>query len=254
VLPILKSRVKVNGIKRVIIKQARNLEGALFLFNRLIHDEKLQKRFFLPLALLLIAAGAAIVFKKPELFVASGLFLGAVYILIQVFSLNEPLGNALRRFTDQMRAGKLSLFAALAGLIIILVGGYQTLRATAVTTAPNETRYSILFIQSIYWWIVLAVSIMIFGRGSDRYVREHVVRGRHWESLIFFLCAATTGYAVIMALEHRTRLTPVSVPLLDFFSWVNFGGFFFFTGLIAHRYFAQIAAAHRKNAQANAPK
>jgi putative membrane protein len=254
VLPILKSRVKVNGIKRVIIKQARNLEGALFLFSRLIHDEKLQKRFFMPLALLLIAAGAAIILGKPEVFVAASLFLGALYIIVQVFALNEPLGNVAHRFADQMRAGKLSLFSALAALVLVLVGGFRTLQRMDGLSPDTTTRYTILFAHEIFWWLVAAVALIILGRGSDRYVREHIVRGRHWEGLIFFLATAAIGYAVIMVVEARTRTPPVQMPLLDVGSWLLFGGFFFFSGLIAHQYFAQLSAARRRAAEATGTK
>ena len=181
VIPILKTRVKVNGVKRVIIKQARNLEGVLFLFNRLIHDEKLQRRFFLPLALLLIAAGLAIIYQKPEVFVASGLFLAAFYILVQVFSLNVPLGTLFFQVGKQMKAGKLSLFASIFAFGLAIWGGYQTVRDTAVSQAGEAREYgtySLLFAHTIWWWIVAAILLIVVGRGMDRYVRERVAQAR----------------------------------------------------------------------------
>ncbi|MBI2078383.1 MAG: DUF373 family protein [Euryarchaeota archaeon] len=250
VLPILKTRAKVNGVKRVIIKQARNLEGVLFLFNRLIHDEKLQRRFFLPLALLLIAAGLAIIYRRPELFVASGLFLAAFYILVQVFSLNVPIGTLFFQLGKQMKAGKLSLFASILAFGIAIWGGYQTVADAGVAQAGEAKAYgtySLLFAHTIWWWIVAAILLIVVGRGMDRYVRERVARARHWEGSLFFLAAATVGYAAIDALVVLDgRIAPdeaLDVVNIQFLTWIFFGGFLFFSGLIAHKYFVQVNQA-----------
>lgn len=235
ILPILKTRVKVNGIRRVVVKQARNLEGALFLFSRLLHDEKLQKRFFLPLAVLLIAAGAAILFKRWEILGASALFLVATYILYEVFSLQEPLGALVRRLGNQMRAGKLSLFSALAAFGLVVWGGVRTLAMVAGVDRSDRIAYTLQFTYHIFWWIVAALCLSILGRGLDRYVRERLVLGRYWESAIFILAGASLAWAALGFL-----VSPQRQLNLEFATWILFGGFFFFTGLIAHRYFAQM--------------
>ena len=250
VLPILKTRVKVNGVKRVIIKQARNLEGFVFLMNRLIHDEKIARRFFLPLALLLIAAGLAVVFRKPEVFVASGLFLAAVYILIQVLRLDVPLSTLFYQMGKQMQAGKLSLFASIFAFGIAIAGGYQTVQNEAVKEAgiaKEYAQYSVLFLHTIWWWIVIAILLIVVGRGMDRYVRERVAQARHWEGSLFFLAAATVVYAVLdLLVIFNGPIAPtdtLDLVNIQFLTWIFFGGFLFFSGLIAHRYFAQINQA-----------
>lgn len=235
ILPILKTRVKVNGIRRVVVKQARNLEGALYLISRLLHDEKLQKRFFLPLAVLLIAAGAAILLKRWEILGASALFLVSTYILYEVFSLHQPLGALVRRVTNQVRAGKLSLLSALMAFAVVVWGGVETLGAVSTVDRSDRLAYTVQFGYHIYWWIVGALCISILGRGLDRYVRERLVLGRYWESVIFILAGASVGWAVLgLLLSARRQVN------FDFATWIFFGGFFFFTGLIAHRYFAQL--------------
>lgn len=256
VLPILKTRVKVNGIRRVVVKQARNLEGALFLFQRLLHDEKLQRRFFLPLALLLIAAGSAVLLRKPEVFVAMGLFLGAVYILIQVFSLNEPLGTLVTRLGEQVRAGKLSLLMSLVALGLVVFGGLRTRREVLPAGLIGTTRYTVEFAYAMYWWVVAAVCLILLGRGIDRYLRNRAVQGRHFEFLLFFLCAAMIGWGAVRLLDALTGAAPLGVLQLinlDFSTWVLFGGSFFFLGLLAHRYFQQLTRA-RGAGDATAPK
>jgi sulfate transport system permease protein len=200
VLPILQTRVKVNGVRRVIVKQARTLEGVLGLFNRLIHDQKLQRRFFLPLAILLFAAGAAILLKRPELFVAAGLFLAAVYIMVQVLNLGRPLGGLMHGISVQMRTGKLSLFASVVAFFIVVAGGIFTMQQVEPASEVGTPRYSVLFAQSMFWYIVGAVALILIGRGMDRKVRGEDHAGRHWERLLFVLGGATFAYAVLQPL------------------------------------------------------
>lgn len=244
VVPILKTRVKVNGVRRVVVKQARNLEGFLALFSRLIHDEKLQKRFFLPLALLLIAAGAAVLLGKPEVFVASGLFLAAVYIIFQVSGLQGPLGGVMHGISLQMRAGKLSLFASVLAFLGIVVGGFLTLREVEPASQLGTTRYTVLFAMSMYWWIVGAVALILGGRAMDRHVRREQPAARYWQWLLFVLAAATALYAVIQVLEGVTRADPLTSRQLlniEFLTWIDFAGFFLFSGLIARVYVSHVA-------------
>ncbi len=246
VLPILQTRVKVNGVRRVIVKQARTLEGALGLFNRLIHDQKLQRRFFLPLAILLFAAGAAILLKRPELFVASGLFLAAVYIMVQVLNLDRPLGGLMHGISVSLRAGKLSLFASVIAFLVVLAGGFITVGQVEPASKVGTARYSVLFAQSMFWYIVGAVSMIIIGRGMDRKVRGEDHAGRHWERLFFLLGVATFAFAVLQVLDGYTRPTPLGLQQLiniEFMTWVFFAGFWLFTGLIARHYFQQVAPA-----------
>jgi len=244
VLPILQTRVKVNGVRRVIVKQARTLEGVLGLFNRLIHDEKLQRRFFLPLALLFIAAGAAVLFRKPELFIASGLFLAAVYIMVQILNLNRPLGGLMHGIGVQMRTGKLSLFASVVAFFMVVIGGFLTIKEVDPASEVGTARYSVLFAQSMFWYIVGAVALIIIGRGMDRKVRGEDHAGRHWERLLFVLAGATFGYAILQVLDGYTRPTPLALQQLiniEFMTWLFFAGFLLFTGLIARHYFQQVA-------------
>lgn len=246
VMPIIKTRVKVNGVRRVIIKQSRSLEGFLGLFSRLIHDEKLQRRFFLPLALLFIAAGAAVLFQKPELFVAAGLFLAAFYIMIQVSGLQRPLGGLFHGLERQMKTGKLSLLASIGAFFLVIGGGFITLRQVEPASSVGTARYSVLFAITIFWWVIGAVMLIVTGRGMDRYVRHERPAGKHWEIFLLVLASATIIYALLEVLEGLTRPSPLTLRQLiniRFMTWAFFAGFLLFTGLIARHYFAQVATA-----------
>ncbi len=249
VMPILQTRLKVDGVKRVVIKQSRNIEGTLALFQRLLHDEKLQRRFFLPLAFLLIAAGVSIGYEQPAIFIMALLFLGAFYIFVQVFKWQEPIGGVFSRIGHELQAGKLSFFSSLVGLVVVVWGGIRTLEEIAVWQSANERdfdplTYSLLFAHFVYWWVVAAIALIVAGRALDELVREHHIRPLYWKSLAFILAAAVLVNPLLRAARQHWIEDQAFQDLVTahFLTQLFFGGFLFMVGLIMRRYFQQVAA------------
>lgn len=253
VMPILQTRLKVDGVKRVVIKQSRNLEGFVYLFSRLMSDEKLQRRFFLPLAVLLVAAAVSIGFGKPQIFVTALLMLGAFYIFVQVFKWQEPLGDFFGRIGAQLQAGKLSFVASLIALVVVIWGGYETLGQINAWNVSHGVRpgpfvYSLLFAHYILWSVVAAVLIVIGGRTVDELVRERRVRPAYLEA-----AAYVAGAGVILAplvRAARDHWAAPGRPWEELFTahvvtQLNFGGFLLVVGLIMHRYYQLAPAARR---------
>lgn len=242
VMPIIQTRMKVDGVKRVIIKQAKNLEGFLFLFHRLIHDEKLQRKFFLPFALLLVAGGASVILRSFEVFVGAALFLAAFYIFVQVFSWGESIGNFFASIGRGLQAGKLSFYASVISLVIVIWAGFTTLETLG---NYNESQlsidhYSLFFLYTVYWKLVAAVLVVLVGRAADELVREGHVGPRKLQSAAFFAAAALVLHPVIETfyrnVAHGEPLTQLLVPQNAI--WLNFAGFLLFVGLIVGRYYS----------------
>lgn len=247
VMPIISSRLKVDGVKRVVIKQSQNLEGFVFLMQRLMHDEKLQRRFFLPLAFLLIAAGVSIGYDRPQIFIMAAFFLAAFYIFVQVFQWQDTIGGLFSRIGQELQAGKLSFVASLVALVVVVWGGIQTLEEIRIYDqtqgdVEDPAVYSLLFADFIYWRIVAAILIVIVGRALDELVREHRVRPRYWLSFTFTAAASVMLAPVLGGLrENHLQGVPVAdlvtaKALTEFF----FGVFLLVVGLIMRRYFQQV--------------
>lgn len=250
VMPILQGRLKVDGVKRVVIKQSKNLEGFVYLFSRLMNDEKLQRRFFLPLAFLLIAAGVAIGLGQPSIFFTALLFLAAFYIFVQVFKWQEPIGGVFARIGAQLQAGKLSFVASLIALVVVVWAGYETLREINLITTPlTPVTYTLVFADKIFWRLVVAILIVVGGRAVDELVRERRVRPIYLETAAYLAAAGVFLAPLIEA--ARLHWVPPGRSWQDLFTaelvtQVFFGGFLLFVGLIMHRYYQQVAPARRR--------
>jgi putative membrane protein len=248
IMPILGSRVRINGVRRVVIKQAKNLEGFVYLMARLMNDEKLQHRFFIPLAILLVAAGVSVLFEQPGLFISAALILVAAIILIQVFKWQEPIEQFFSGLMKEARAGKVALLAALVSLSLVLVGGWRTLERMPSQEWDTQTEYAVLFGDAIFLWVAGAILVTLVGRAMDQRIRSGAVPPRYWQAIIFFLAAAVL---VDLLLDLAVQWTKDELNLrtveggsidLNLLTRALFSGFLFFSGLIAIRYFHGIEA------------
>jgi len=84
VLPIIESRIKITSVSRVSVKQSKELEDTYYRVMKILEDEKVQKQFVLPLALVLIVWSFFIMVGLPSAgFGAIVLTLG-IFLLIRV--------------------------------------------------------------------------------------------------------------------------------------------------------------------------
>ena len=57
ILPIISSRVKIDSINRVIIRQQKNIEGTVYFIAKAFQDEKIRKNILIPLSLVFLIWG-----------------------------------------------------------------------------------------------------------------------------------------------------------------------------------------------------
>ena len=81
ILPVITSRLKVDAVRRVVVRQHAGLEHTYYLLSRALDDPKVLRTFVFPLALALVVFGAfALVGFPAEGLGALALVLGAAYL------------------------------------------------------------------------------------------------------------------------------------------------------------------------------
>ena len=106
ILPIISSRIKIDSIKRVIIRQQKNIEGTLYFIAKAMQDEKIRKNLLIPLSLVLLIWGVFLMFKNIEYAIGATLIALGLYILIRALHLEEPAVIVGKDIADALRTGK----------------------------------------------------------------------------------------------------------------------------------------------------
>ncbi|MEW6069060.1 MAG: DUF373 family protein [Candidatus Thermoplasmatota archaeon] len=178
VLPLITSRVKVAFVKRVIMKQAQNIESSYYFFAKALKDERVQRKFIVPLALFLLIISICAILGYPAIGLAVVCLAIGMYLLISAFNLEPILTRAARDFKEGLVTGRLSLFTWILAGLIILVGF-----ASAYTGNINKPlSFQMLFsaFTTVIWWIIGALILGICGRVIDKYLREGEILWSYW--------------------------------------------------------------------------
>lgn len=213
--PILASRVRIDGVHRVIIRQAESLESTYYTLVRALKDPKLRAKTVLPFALVLLilgvaAAGGIIGWGIIGLSIVLG-----VYLIFWTFDLDEAIIDSVRSASADIRQGSVAFGFGLFSLALVGAGflaGYN-----AYIGVPSDTPIDrvVLFLRvAVVWWIV-AAAVWEGGRALRRYLlRGHIPRS--------FPIATTSivgigfvSYGILNLVDYlEAALGPSLIPLM----------------------------------------
>ena len=214
--PILYSRVHVDGVRRVLIRQSASLESTYYTVLSALKDPKLRHKTVLPLALVVLilglaAAGGVIWWGIIGLSILLG-----IYLIFWTFDIDEALIDAIRSVSSDVRQGSVAIgFAILA---VGFVGAGFQVGYNQYVGFPNSTPIDriLYFVQAgLLWWLFGA---MVWESG--RAIRYYLRRSRFPRS---FPIASTSivgigvlSYGIVFLVEfiEGTRVVPGQLPLL----------------------------------------
>jgi putative membrane protein len=171
--PILASRVRVDGVRRVYVRQSASIESTYYTLVRALKDPKLRAKTILPFALVLLilgiaAAGGVLIWGVIGLAIVLG-----IYLIFWTFDVDEAIIESIRSASTDIRQGSVAFGFGLLSVALVGVGflsGYDLL----VSNFAKPLNGSLLFIQAgLFYWILAAV---VWETG--RAIRRMLSRGR----------------------------------------------------------------------------
>src|SRR5512136_1873184 len=190
ILPIIQSRVKVNGVKRILVKQSHNLESTYYTLKQLFSDPKISHTFFIPPGLALLMYAIFSLLGYPE---------GAVVAITGAVGLYLLFRGGLDEFVDEARVTlKTSLYAGKIAFITYIMAAMLVVIATIQGAASVWEYYHgdiwygyltlvMIFINESIWWYVAAGFCAVLGKIMDMYLEG--TKDARTYSYPFFLIA-----------------------------------------------------------------
>ncbi len=220
ILPIIQSRIKITSVNRVSVKQSKELEDTYYRFVKLLDDEKVQKQFILPIALVLIVwAFFVLLGMAASGFGAILLTLGG-YLLIRVFHWERNIAAIWDEIKSGFLTGKLSLYTYILALAIIVISAFIAFDSLNkyVFISDSEVLRILFFLKNMIWGIVIAGLIAVFGRVVDIYVREKKTPWNYWVAPFSLFAFGFVSSAVFSALFDALLNWPRSFDVAPFFT------------------------------------
>ncbi|MDH4123891.1 MAG: DUF373 family protein [Thermoplasmata archaeon] len=206
IYPIISSRVKIDSVRRVFVKQSESLEGFYYLLVKSLKDVKVRTKWVLPLSLVLIIYGSLSLLMgainlSESLDVIPGIGLSIILIVLGAYLIwwAFEYGKKARRIGRAIRQGSLSIPFALVAIMLFIIGiflGIDSASAYASTLLPSDVSYglvAVLFVQSSVWPFVLAMFSYESGKAITSFLHNGKLR---WSSIIAMLSVLAIGFIV----------------------------------------------------------
>ncbi|HKV90613.1 MAG TPA: DUF373 family protein [Thermoplasmata archaeon] len=218
--PILASRVRIDGVRRVYIRQSASLESTYYTLVRALKDPKLRAKTVLPFALVMLTLGVAAASGVIWWGIIGLSILLGIYLIFWTFDIDEAVIESVRSASTDIRQGSVAFGFGLFSIALVGVGfltGYNVyVGHPAETPIDRLLRFAD---TGLLWWLFGA---MIWESG--RAIRRYFVHGKLPRSFpvatisivgIGFVC-----YGIVYTLSYLEALPlsgllgPAQLPLI----------------------------------------
>lgn len=250
ILPIIQSRIKVTSISRVAVKQSKELEDTYYRILKLLDDEKVQKQFILPIALVLIVGALFVLLGMASSgFGAILLTLGA-YLLVRVFRWERSMAIVWDEIKSGFLTGKLSIWTIMIAAII-LVAFFLFAYVNTNFESTIELISIFQFLTYMVWGITFAGLIVVFGRAVDVYVRDKKIPLTYYVFPFSLIAFGFITYAVSNAfywalIQGPDKFNMVPFQSMDFIFYTIAGILVAIMGAVVHHFIRDIRDTKQK--------
>lgn len=217
VLPIIQSRIKVDAVHRIIVKQHENLESTYYIIKKAFNDPKISHTFFMPIGLVFLIYAISLYFNRPEVAIVAITAAIGIYMLFRGTGLDDAFDSFKASMMNSLHGGKITFVMYLAAIILSLVGTVQG--GIGLWDYYNKeimVGYLILlmgYINASIWWYVLAGVLINLGKIIDLYLAKERI-GRYWSHPFFVIATGIlfwAGSTYILVISEALG----SYPLLE---------------------------------------
>jgi len=202
VLPLIESRVPVTSVRRLVMKHSKTIEETAALFTRylkILTENPRYSRILLGLpGILLIILGVLAVFNWLSYAGIAFLIVFGAFLFIRGFRLDRTALNFykwVREYSPPPYPVQIAGFSAVAGVLLILVGGYLggTAVADVLPTIESSQWFASLpklignFLSESILLIVIGVCVIFLGRAIRWFFERDL---RLWRTIVIIVVCA----------------------------------------------------------------
>lgn len=210
VYPIITSRVPVDSVRKVYVKQAPGVEGALYFFKSTLEDPQKRRRFLAPISwIIMIVSG---IYILSSLFTSGGIsnfisrattpfivFVIGFAMAFYAYSVESLLANLLDNMKNDAKRGSLHTVFLAAALCVALVGVVVGFYSISEVYIDRDSQMILIFLVYSFWFFVFSGMTYAFGFIVDGYLNSRKIR---YSMVAFILNLVSIGLVVNGILDY----------------------------------------------------
>ncbi|MFB6112932.1 MAG: DUF373 family protein [Halodesulfurarchaeum sp.] len=176
VVPVIRSRAPIDSVKRVVVRQAQDLESMYYTMKQVLNDPETRGTILVPLGILLLIYPLAVL---ADFLGLPGAVLGissaavGLYALFRGLGLEETFDSLIGTLRDSLYTGRVTLITYVVAAALLVVGGYEGYTRLQSVQAAGPTGVGTILAAVLYGavrWFAAAGLTTSFGQITDEYL------------------------------------------------------------------------------------
>ncbi len=182
IVPIIQSRVKIDSVQRVVVKQSEPLESTFYVVKKLFEDPKFAHTFLPPVGFILSLLAISLMIGLSEKVIGLILLVAGVYVLLKGLGRENILWDFMEMAKQSLYSGRISFVTYTCGVVFVLVGTFQGMAGSWDYYARADSEISgfllpvVVFIEYAIWWYIGAALAPLLGKMLNMFIEgEEIV-------------------------------------------------------------------------------
>jgi len=214
IYPVISSRIKIDSVRRVYVKQSKSIEGTYYMIVKTLQDEKMRRRWIVPFSLVFIIWGflsfvtKVIQFRDgnyEDIGLLSQMAFGVIGVVLGFYLIGwayrwaEQFSERMTRMSRSIRQGSLAIPFAIIGIVLAVVGvliGYDMAVSYREALLEHERSLAIsilIFVSGSVWFVVFGVFSYETGKSVTSFLQTGKIR---WSFIVMMVSVLATGFIV----------------------------------------------------------
>jgi putative membrane protein len=218
VVPVIRSRAPIDSVRRVIVRQAQDLESMYYTLKQVMNDPETRGTILVPLGVLLLIYPLAVL---AEFLGLPGAVLGissaivGLYALFRGLGLEESVDGFVARVRDSLYTGRVTLITYVVAAALLIVGGVEGVSHLQQLQSGGDPGagqvVSALFFGSVRWFAAAALTTSL-GQITDEYLAGRF-RWRYLNAPFYVVAIAAVLHTVSAFFLEYVSLTELALVL-----------------------------------------
>ncbi len=225
--PVISSRIKIDSVRRIFIKQTPTVEGVYYILIKTLRDKKMRRKILAPISAILLVYGFFLMLSDLLSLsnthnigyisgIAPGLitFVIGLYLIWYAYDISEAIKRGSKSIWKAIRSGSQMLpFAIVTAVMIVLGFLYASSTVIDARNVPPQILV-LIFVSSFLWIGIFAVFVLEVGRFVNVYISTRKIS---WSSItagLMFLAIGLIIQGAVDSIKLIYHLVPINTALI----------------------------------------
>lgn len=215
VVPIVESRLPVDAVDRVVVRQARDIESTYYLLKQFLADEELRQTTLIPIGVALLAFPILMTRVSAQAALATITASIGVFLLYKGLGLDAYVEEAPGWIRRSLYSGRVSIVTYVVAGGLAVIGLFAGVLGVSGASSSSFL-LGMQFIYNSVPWLAMAALVGSMGRLIDEGIRGGYVPGAYLNIPFGVLAVGivTHGFAGYF-LQQAGMTTPIVVPAIE---------------------------------------